>query len=188
MRTSENRYAKDLRRRELAALMIANEARTQTIVDWTGLSRYQIQTMFREYDEFSGHPRHRGVSPFQTAFFSRTLQHECESAALAAVELEMSIILPSPTPSGANSLPGLARGERLLNAFQLFRVLVPDARISFEHAVLLASELTIARTLTLRRCAQCDGLMVVDLLGPVHADCAFCRLDGPDAVGNEQAE
>jgi Flagellar transcriptional activator (FlhC) len=188
MRTSENRYAKDQRRRELAALMIANEARTQTIVDWTGLSRYQIQTMFREYDEFSGHPRHRGVSPFQPAFFSKSLQHECESAALAAVELEMSIILPSPTLSAAKSLPGLARGERLLNAFGLFRVLVPDARISLEHAVLLASELTIARTLTLRRCAQCDGLMVVDLLGPVHADCAFCRLDSRDTAEHGQAE
>jgi hypothetical protein len=188
MRASDNRYARDLRRRDLAALMIANEARTQTIVDWTGLSRYQIQTMFREYDEFSEHPRHRGLSPFQPAFFSRSLQLECESAALAAVELEMGIILLSPTSSSDVRFPGLARGERLLNAFQLFRALVPDARISFEHAVLLAGELTVARTLTLRRCIECDGLMVVDLLGPLREDCAFCRLNGRDVAGAERPE
>jgi len=188
MRISENRYAKDLRRRDLAALMIANEARTRTIVEWTGLSKYQVQTMFREYEEFSEHPRHREVSPFQPAFFSRSLQHECESAALASVELEMGIIRHSPISSGDAPFPGLVRGERLLNAFQLFLALVPDAKISLEHAVLLASELTIARTLTLRRCVECEGLMVLDLLGPHHEDCAFCRLSGRGLTEDERPE
>ena len=183
MRTSDNRYAKDLRRRDLAALMIAYEARTQTIADWTGLSKYQIQTMFREYEEFSGHPRHRGLPPFQPAFFSKSLQHECEAAALATVELDMGIIRHSPASSGQGPFPGLVRGERVLNAFQLFRGLVPDARISLEHALLLASELTIARTLTLRRCTECEGLMVVDLSGPLHEVCAFCRLSGGGVAG-----
>jgi hypothetical protein len=176
MRLSQNRYATDLRRRDLAIRMIEYEARTRTIADWTGLTRYQIQGMFSGYTELGEHPRHRGVSPFQPAFFSRSLWHECESAALATLELEMDIIPAKAMPGVATQLPGLARGERLLNAFDLYRALVPKPRISLEYAVLLARELTIARTLTLRRCTRCDGLMVVDRLAPLHEDCAFCRL------------
>ena len=188
MRLSQNRYAKDMRRRDLAIRMIEYEARTSTIVDWTGLTRYQIQGMFSGYTELREHPRHRGVSPFQTAFFSRSLWHECESAALATIELEMEIIPAKAMPEIASQLPGLARGERLLNAFDLYRALVPRPKISLEYAVLLASELAIARTLTLRRCVRCDGLMVVDRLGPLHENCAFCRLGGrgPGEIGRAE--
>ena len=40
MRMSENRYAKELRRRNLAKRMIEYEARTNTIVLWTGLTKF----------------------------------------------------------------------------------------------------------------------------------------------------
>jgi hypothetical protein len=179
VRISQNRYAKDLRRRTLATRMIRYEARTRTIAAWSGLTKYQIQALFREYTEFGEHPRHRGVSPYQPAFFSRTLWHECESAALAALELEMGII-PAKTLPEADCLPGLARGERLLAAFDHFRSVVAQPKISFEHAVLLASELAVGRKLALRRCSGCGGLMVVDRLGPLHENCAFCRLDERD--------
>lgn len=180
MRVSDNRYERDLRRRSLAKRMIEYEARTQTIVDWTGLTKYQIQIMFREYAELAEHRRHRGASPFQTTFFSKSLQHECECAALATIELEMGIIPADLTSTSATALPGLVRGERLLYAFDLFCELVPEPRTSLEHAVLLANELAMARILTLRRCANCDGLIVVDRFGPQHEHCAFCRLDGHD--------
>ena len=174
MRMSENRYAKELRRRNLAKRMIEYEARTNTIVVWTGLTKYQVITMFREYTELSAHRRHRGLSPFQPSFFSRSMWLECESSALAAIELEMNIIPASITPGVG--LPGLARGERLLYAFDLYRSLIPNTRMTLEHAVLLAQELTAARTLALGRCVRCDGLMVRDRLGAWHHDCAFCRL------------
>ena len=178
MRISDDRYARDLRRYDLARRMIEYEARTTTIAEWTGLTKYRIQTLFREYTQLGEHTRHRGLSPFQPAFFSRSLLHECESSALAAIELDMEIIPAQIMPEAAKWLPGLARGERLLNAFDLFRALVPETKISLEHAVLLAKELAGARSLGLRRCARCDGLMVVDRFGPLHDDCAFCRLEG----------
>ena len=45
MRMSENRYAKELRRRALAKRMIEYNVRTSTIVTWTGLSKYQIKEL-----------------------------------------------------------------------------------------------------------------------------------------------
>ena len=178
MRISDDSYTRDMRRYDLARRMIEYEARTTTIAEWTGLTKYRIQTLFREYTHLGEHTRHRGLSPFQPAFFSRTLLHECESVALAAIELEMEIIPEHLVPEAAKSLPGLARGERLLNAFDLYTTLVPEPRISLEHAVLLAKELAGARTLGLRHCARCHGLMVIDRLGTLHEDCAFCRLEG----------
>jgi hypothetical protein len=175
MRISENRYTKDMRKYELARRMIAYEVRTKTITAWTGLTKYRIQTLFREYPELGKFKRHRGEPPSQPAFFSRSLLHEAESSALATIELEMSVI---PIPSEGEflgTLATLARGERLLNAFDLFRTLVPEPKISLEHAVLLTKELARGYTLSLHRCARCGGLMVVDRLGRTHVDCAFCR-------------
>jgi hypothetical protein len=177
VRISDDRYARDMRRYDLARRMIEHEARTATIIEWTGLTKYRIQTLFRRYEDLGEHTRHRGVSPSQTAFFSRSLSLECESTALAYIELEMDIIPPVIVPDASRSLPGLARGERLVNAFEWYRLLIPQARISLEHAVLLAKELAQRQTLSLGQCVICHGLMVIDRLSKYHDACAFCRLD-----------
>jgi len=178
MRISDDRYDRDLRRYNLAWRMIQHEARTTTIVLWAGLSKYRIQTLFRAYQKAGESTRHRGVSPFQPAYFSRSLTHECESSALAYVALQMDIIPTEIVPDAPLSLPSLARGERLLNAFELYRALIPNSKISLEHAVLLMTELAQRRILSLGHCQLCDGLMVVDRLGVRHTRCAFCRLAG----------
>jgi hypothetical protein len=176
MRISDDRYDRDLRRYNLAWRMIQHEARTTTIVTWTGLSKYRVQTLFRAYQKTGESARHRGASPFQPAYFSRSLSHECESSALTYVALQMDIIPTVILPDAPLSLPGLARGERLVNAFELYRTLVPHSKISLEHAALLMIELAHRRTLSLGHCERCDGLMVVDRLAVRHAHCAFCRL------------
>ena len=179
MRISDDRYDRDLRRYNLAWRMIQHEARTTTIVLWTGLSKYRIQTLFRTYQKTGASTRHRGVSPFQPAYFSRSLTLECESSALTYVALQMDIIPAEILPDAPLMLPGLARGERLVNALELYRALVPHSKISLEHAVLLMTELAHRRTLSLGHCELCNGLMVVDRLGVRHTQCAFCRLAGP---------
>ena len=177
MRISDDRYDRDLRRYNLAQRMIQHEARTTTIALWTGLTKYRIQTLFRAYQHPGNHRRHRGAAPSQPAFFSRSLNHECEAAALAYIGLQMEIIPPFVVPDAPHSLPGLARGERLVTAFELYRTLVPQSRVSLEHAVLLMTELAHRRTLLLEQCEACVGLMVVDRLAARKSTCAFCRLD-----------
>jgi hypothetical protein len=156
--------------------MIGHEARTMTVSTWTGLTKYQIQRFFREYEGIGANTRHRGVPPSKAAFFCKSLELECESSALAAVELQMEIIPIEVAGNFAESFTSLARGERLLDAFDLYRSLVPDARFSLEHAVLLARELASGKAIALNQCQSCGGVMVVDLMGRSHTDCAFCRL------------
>ena len=176
MRISDDRYDRDRRKYNLAMWMIQHEARTLTIMQWTGLTRYRIQTLFRAYERPVSSKRHRGASPFQPAYFGKSLILECESAALAYIALQTQTIPDVVVPYALRSLPSLARGERLLTAFEVYRALVPDSSISLEHAVLLVTELAQRRTLALRHCELCEGLMVVDVLGARQALCPFCRL------------
>lgn len=177
MRISDSRYARDMRRYELARRMLEYEVRTMTIAAWTGLTKYRIQTMFREYEGIGASIRHRGISPFQSSVFSRTLELECESSVLAGIELELQVIPEEVISEPAEALPGLARGERLLDAFDLYRAMVPVAHFTLEHALLLVKELSQRKTLTLACCVRCGGVMIVDLIGLFHEECAFCRLD-----------
>jgi len=177
MRISDGRYARDMRRYELARRMLEYEARTMTIAAWTGLTKYRIQTLFREYEGIGPAIRHRGISPFQSSVFSRTLELECESSVLAGIELELQVVPEEVMAEPAAALPSLTRGERLVDAFDLYRALVPVTHFTLEHALLLAKELSQRKVLTVSCCDRCDGVMIVDLIGSIQEECAFCRLD-----------
>jgi hypothetical protein len=71
-------------------------------------------------------------------------------------------------------LPGVARGERLCQAFEAYLMLVPASQITFEHAVLLVNELARGIELRLDDCCGCGGLVVVDRLTLRNARCGRC--------------
>ena len=74
MRISDDRYSRDRLRFDIALRFIRHEARTHTIRAWTGLTDDRIRKLYRSYlaDPRSGPTRHRGKSPQQVAFFTRT--------------------------------------------------------------------------------------------------------------------
>src|SRR6185312_4808598 len=109
MRISDDRYHRERARMELALRFLRHEARTQTIRAWTGLSDDRIRKLYRSY---LGHarrqlPRHRGKSPHQVAYFTRSLRLQEETALLASV-LSLLGALPE-----AATAPALTRGELL---------------------------------------------------------------------------
>jgi hypothetical protein len=175
MRLSDDRYESDRRKYALALSMVEHGARIQTVTRWTGLSKYRIQTLTRSYESATRTHRKRGDSPHQPAYFCKSLKIERESTALAYIALQMQAIPEAIVPDARKSLPGLARGERLMSAFEVYRALLPEPLISLEHAILLITELAERRTLILERCASCNDLMVVDRLGRRHETCPFCR-------------
>ena len=78
----------------------------------------------------------------------------------------------SPEPGGA--LTGLSRGELLCQAFDAFRLLLPSAQISFEHAVFLTTALARGDQLRLGGCSDC-GTLVVSERFPLRAvRCHHC--------------
>jgi len=175
MRLSDDRYESDRRKYTLALSMIEHGARVRTVTQWTGLSKYRVQTLTHSYESTTRARRRRGESPSQPAYFLKSISLARESMALAFIALQMQAIPPAVMPEARASLPGLARGERLMSAFELYRALLPDGLISLEYAILLITELAERRALALVRCRNCQDVMLVDRLGRRQELCPYCR-------------
>jgi hypothetical protein len=175
MRASDDQYQRDFDKHDLAIWMIEHGARTRTVNAWTGLTRYRVQALSRRYDTRTGDHRRRGISPFQSAYFAKSLTLEAESLAFALIALRLKVIPPTKIPEARRVLPDVARGARLMFAYEIYRALVPQGQISLERAILFVIELAARRHLTLRRCKTCPNVMVVERLGVRHEQCPLCR-------------
>ena len=181
---------------ELALRFLRHEARTQTIRAWTGLSDDRIRKLYRSYMSQARRqlPRHRGKSPHQVAYFSRSMRLQEETALLASVLSLLGVVpaaalagaaaaasLPGADGAGGASLPGITRGELLCQAFEAFRLLLPSAHISFEHTVFLATALARGDQLRLGDCSDCGSLMVTERFPLRASRCTHCA--GPAQPG-----
>ncbi|MGO9853089.1 MAG: hypothetical protein ACLPTM_15930 [Steroidobacteraceae bacterium] len=175
MRISDDRYHRERLRMELALRFLRHEARTHTIRTWTGLSDDRIRKLYRSYMSHARRhlPRHRGKSPHQVAYFTRSQQLQRESALLASA-LTLLGVLPERSEDAAAAFPGLRRGELLCEAFEAYRTLIPTAQISFEHAVFLATALTRGDQLRLGACTGCGSLIVTERFPARLLRCQQC--------------
>jgi hypothetical protein len=178
MRITEDRYSRDRQRFDLALRFIRNEARTSTTRVWTGLSDDRIRKLHRTYAVQGVRdpvPRHRGKPPQQISFFLRTAHMRQEATILASV-CQLFGVLPSTRMADAvRMLPSIARGEALCEAYETYRRLVPESRISFEHAVFLIVSLASGEELQAGQCVECTGLTVVDRWAPGRRRCLVCE-------------
>jgi hypothetical protein len=180
MRISDDRYSRDRLRLDLALRFIHLEARTHTIRAWTGLTDDRIRKLYRTYlheADGSGVARHRGKSPRQAAFFTRSMRMRREAAVFASVSslfgliTRESILVDRPAQTALT----VARGALLCEAFETYRALVGEPQISFEHAVFLLSALQAGDELRVAHCRECGSVLVTDrvtLRSPACNDCA----------------
>ena len=175
MRISDDRYSRERARMELALRFLRHEARTRTIRTWTGLSDDRIRKLYRSYMSHARRylPRHRGKSPHQVAYFTRSLRLQQETAVLASV-LSLLGVVPALSAQPPGALPGLTRGELLCQAFEAYRLLLPAAQISFEHTVFLATALARGDQLRFGRCSDCGGLLVTERFPLRARRCHHC--------------
>lgn len=177
MRVSDNRYMRDHARLDLAMRFMRHEARTQTIRKWTGFTDNRIRKLYKTYlaGEPARVPRHRGKSPGQPSFFTRTPRVQSEAAVLASL---FSVFGLTPVHGAVNMdqpAQSVELGERLCHAFESYLKTFPVAQITFEHAVLLLKELTRGVELRLEECNACCRLVVVDPLTlRDEATCGHC--------------
>ncbi|HTX24828.1 MAG TPA: hypothetical protein VMD03_09235 [Steroidobacteraceae bacterium] len=184
MRISDDRYTRDRLRLDLALRFIQHEARTQTIRTWTGLTDDRIRKLYRSYCGPRGaaaFPRPRGRSPQQASFFTRTPRLKQEAALVASLCTLLGVLPPRRARAEA-PLPGCARGLALCEAYEVYRALVPAARISFEHLVYLFTALTRGDELKLASCGGCGALLVVERVTLIEARCFACA----DATAGER--
>jgi hypothetical protein len=183
MRISDDRYSRDRLRLDLALRFIHHEARTHTIRAWTGLTDDRIRKLYRTYLHEAGGAtvaRHRGKSPRQAAFFTRSMRMRREAAVFASVSSLFGLIGVQPiavdrvTPQA----PNVARGALLCEAFETYLALIGESQISFEHAVYLLSALLAGDELRVAHCRDCTSVLVTDRLAlrtPMCNECADTR-------------
>ena len=176
MRTTDHRYIRDRFKIELALRFIRLEARTNTIQLWTGLTADRIRKLYRTHFHEVGLrvPRHRGKSPRQTSFFTRTMRLQNESSSFGGLCALLEVL---PPEAGRGPLPAVAtleRGHRLCDAYETFLRLIPRTTISFEHAAYFVTSIFKGDELKLATCIDCAGLFVIDRLSLRPERCARC--------------
>jgi hypothetical protein len=119
--------------------------------------------------------RHRGKSPHQAAYFTRSLRIQQETAVLASFFALNGLVPADPSPAAAAALPDIPRGNSLCAAFESYATLVPTASISFEYAVFLAECLARGDQLRLGRCCECGGMIVVERFPIREKRCQHCK-------------
>jgi len=184
MRISDDRYSRDRLRLDLALRFIHHEARTHTIRAWTGLTDDRIRKLYRTYLFEAGGAtvtRHRGKSPRQAAFFTRSLRMRREAAVFASVSSLFGLITPKTilVAQSADSAPTVARGALLCEAFEAYTALMGESQISFEHAVYLLGALLAGDELRVAHCRDCSGVLVTDRLALRVPVCNECSASDP---------
>lgn len=181
MRIYDDRYHREWLRFHVALRFIRLEARTHTIRYWTGLTDDRIRKLYRSYLAGSADRlirRHRGKSPQRATLFLRSARLREQSALLASLYRLLGL-LPAPSAAtaatAAIAAPSLRRAELLCQAYELFRMLVREPSLSFEHALLLQSALTRADELACGTCRDCSAVLVIDRWSLRVARCTLCE-------------
>jgi hypothetical protein len=178
MRFSEERYQRDMRRLALARRMAHLEARTRTIVEWTGLTRLRVRAVCRnELGECAEAVaiRSRGPVPKQIFKFMNSPAARSEAGALAA-SCQLHGVFPVDKGDAAvKRLPSVERGDRLCAAYEGYLAHVPEPRYRFEQAVLLVKALVRADEIVIGQCFSCQSVLVTERLARGAQYCAVCR-------------
>jgi len=174
MPIGKDRLGRELRRYQLAMRLMIHEARTQTICDWTGLTRERLKTLRHEWS-IPSEARHRGPSPTSLSVFFRSPRARGESSALAVLCRILGAIPSARMAHAARRLPSLDAGEQLCDAFEAYQVYFPRSGIEFEQAVLLVLALAQGDALALQHCTNCDGLFLIDRFAAMRRICSHCQ-------------
>ena len=176
MRISEDRYTRDLRRLHLARRLIQYEVRTRWICACTGLSGNRVRNLFHSYQESLGSARRRrGPSRRQVSSFLTSPTLRDEASAAGGLAYVLGVVGESTPVPGMKVLLTLESGGRLCDAFDLYREVMPDARLTLDQLIVLVNALTQGEELEIGHCAECHGTLIVDRLGIGRRICLACK-------------
>jgi predicted RNA-binding Zn-ribbon protein involved in translation (DUF1610 family) len=177
MRIWGHRYSRDLQRFNLALRMIAHEARTHTICEWTGLPEDRVRNLYQSYYHEHGKgnaSRRRGPSPQSLAFFFGSARSRSESAAVVGLCYLLDVLPPEAIANPRRELPGVPRGQRLCVAYEMYLELVPKTVMTLEHVVLLIMTVAKGHEFQVGHCVSCGGVIVIDRSSLRRWSCTHC--------------
>lgn len=180
MGVPDDRYTRDLRRYNLALRMLRLGARPNTIRAWTGFSRQRVRVLIRSQRRDGAVPVAgllRGPSPTDLAALIADPGLRSELTAMAGWCRMLGVLPIEPLPNARLRLPSVRTGERLCQALDEFRAMVPHARITFEQLLLLVFEVAEGDEWSTDHCHHCRTIILVDRLSVARLVCADCRQD-----------
>lgn len=181
MRVTDNRYASEMARFNLAVRMIAHEARTGTIRRCTGFSEDRIRKIYGTYfknERGNTVRRRRGKTPRQIATFLINSRQQSEATVLGCFLIHAGVLRAGLADGHARGvrLDNLELGERFCDAFEIYLSLHPDPHLCFERAWSLYRALAVEQELYFASCADCFGIYVQDRYALDYSHCPFCDL------------
>lgn len=181
MRVTDDRYAGELDKFELAIRMIRHEARTGTIRACTGFTEDRVRKLVNSY--FQGRRgitvrRRRGKSPRQIDRFVSNAGRQAEATVLATlyVYCDAARLGPQGHCGRTAGASPVELGQRLCQAYETYRHLVRRPRLSFEWAWSLYHALVETRELFFARCGICEAPYVQDRYALDYRRCPSCDL------------
>lgn len=192
MRVTDNRYAGELDKFNLAMRMIRHEARTGTIRACTGFTEDRIRKLYGTYfktAEANGIKRRRGKSPRQIGRFVNNARRQAEATLLACLFLFCKVFRLDDRgqPIRLAVANDVKLGERLCQAYETYVNLYPDPQLSFEWVWNLYYALIETRELYLAWCGNCTGPYIQDAYSLDYSRCPLCDLKDQRANLHELA-
>jgi hypothetical protein len=175
---SSDRYTRDLRRYNLALKMLQLAARPSTVRAWTGLSHQRVRSILRSqgYHRSERVPGIRRGPPLtDLASLLTNPNLRSELTAIAGLCRVLGLIPTERLSNARARLPSVAAGERLCHVIQVFREIVPHARVTLEEVILVIFALAEGDVWSLDHCAGCRAVILVDRLKLARRVCADCR-------------
>lgn len=179
MRATDNRYAAERARFDLAVRMIEHEARTGTIRLCTGFTDDRIRKIYASYFPDRTHiRRRRGKTPSQIGPFVSSARRQAEASLLAGLLVHQGAAALDGRGQGlkAAMAPGPALGTCFCEAFEAYLILHPEPQLSFEWAWNLYRSLVGSGELRMAWCGLCDGPYVQDAYALDYERCPFCEV------------
>lgn len=162
---TDDQIGRYFRRIQLGLRLLAHGARAQTTCDWSGLTPDQLVTLRRRW-MFNADERLRGPSPSSFQVFFRSARASNQAALFVSI---CRII------GAAKPVACLENGERLCDAFEIYREWEPRAELGFEQAVLLMVGSAHAAEIELLLCSDCRAALLIDKRGGARKTCQRCR-------------
>lgn len=172
MNYMDDPFSRDLKRIEVARRMVLHQVRTQSIVDYTSLTRNRLATLRRRWC-VGEDSRRRGPAPHSIEVTLRRPRVRSEAAAIVSLCIAYDA-LPSFSDCESAARSRLVMVDRLCEAFEAFRTWMPQSTIELEELLLLAKELAAGNLVELSICRGCKSAILVLKHGFNGRNCPRC--------------
>jgi len=161
----DERFDRYYRKIRLALRLMSHGARAQTASDWSGLTLDQLVTLRKRWIP-GAEDGFRGPPPTSYRPFFRSALKASHAAIFVGIHRMVGIDASEPSLEG---------GEKLCEAYEIYREWEPDAHLEFDYGVLLVTGVVGAQEIELLRCESCGCAFLIDKRGKVLRSCARCR-------------